>query len=344
MKRNYGNDEGEVQAGAVEIGTIWNIGGVDINKVQKMEAENDPKTKAIEITLDSGGGASCWPAKLLKKITMKEKDKGVRFKAANGTEPKYYGTKNIKFQSEGDLRHEVPRHRHDEALGITGRDCEDGEPRSAGGRPGQVAHRERGDRQEDPPPGVGRHPRAGRRLPHRCSDFQQAGISFERKGNGANPVRPGRSEGKIQVQGWRTTRSRSRPRCARRAGPKKMQNPMLPSTAEREMHELTHVPFRSWCEHCVRGRGEGVRHETGKEMPEQTEVHMDFFFVGDEDQNEKLTVLAARERTTRMTTVAPSKGERQFLARRVQAFLKEIGADTGHHVEERPGAGDEGSS
>ena len=40
---------------------------------------------------------------------------------------------------------------------------------------------------------------------------------------------------------------------------------------------------------------------------------MDFFFVGDEDQNEKLAVLAARERTTRMTmsTVAP------------------IGADTG---------------
>ena len=30
-----------------------------------------------------------------------------------------------------------------------------------------------------------------------------------------------------------------------------------------------------------------------------------------------------------MSTVAPSKGERQFLARRVQAFLKEIGADTG---------------
>ena len=112
---------------------------------------------------------------------------------------------------------------------------------------------------------------------------------------------------------------------------KKMQNPMLPSKPEREMHELTHVPFRSWCEHCVRGRGEGVRHEAGKEMPEQTEVHMDFFFVGDEDQNEKLEVLAARERTTRMTmsTVAPSKGKRQFLARRVQAFLREIGADTG---------------
>ena len=86
-EENDGNDEGEVQAGAVEIGTIWNTGGVEINKVQKMEVENGPKTNVIEITVDAGAGASCWPAKLLKKIPMKEKDKGV--------------TKNIKFQSEG---------------------------------------------------------------------------------------------------------------------------------------------------------------------------------------------------------------------------------------------------
>jgi hypothetical protein len=95
------DDEGEVQAGSVEIGTIWNIGGVEVNKVQKMEVEEGPKMKAIEITVDSGAGASCWPAKLLKKIPMMAKDKGVRFKAANGTELKYYGTKNIRFQAEG---------------------------------------------------------------------------------------------------------------------------------------------------------------------------------------------------------------------------------------------------
>ena len=150
-------------------------------------------------------------------------------------------------------------------------------------------------------------------------------MSFEKKGIGANPVRPGTREGKIQVQEVENDEIEAEV-CEEIRVLKKMQNPMLPSKAEREMQELTHVPFRSWCEHCVRGRGEGVRHEAGKERPEQTEVHMDFF-VGDEDQNEKLAVLAARERTTRMTvsTVAPSKGEWQFLAGRVQAFLREIG-------------------
>ena len=33
--------------------------------------------------------------------------------------------------------------------------------------------------------------------------------------------------------------------------PMKVHNPLLPSGAEIEQHMLTHLPFRSWCEHCV---------------------------------------------------------------------------------------------
>ena len=95
------DESDEVQAGAVEIGTVWNIGGVEVNKIERMEIDEDPKVKKVEITIDSGAGASCWPEKLLKKIPMLAKDKGVKFKAANGTELKYYGTKNIKFQASG---------------------------------------------------------------------------------------------------------------------------------------------------------------------------------------------------------------------------------------------------
>ena len=31
--------------------------------------------------------------------------------------------------------------------------------------------------------------------------------------------------------------------------------PVLPSTAEVEAHNVSHLPFRSWCSACVRGRG-----------------------------------------------------------------------------------------
>ena len=36
--------------------------------------------------------------------------------------------------------------------------------------------------------------------------------------------------------------------------PRAMTVPEGPSTREREDHELTHIPYRSWCEHCVRSR------------------------------------------------------------------------------------------
>ena len=41
--------------------------------------------------------------------------------------------------------------------------------------------------------------------------------------------------------------------------------------------------------------------------------------------------MAVRERQTRMTmnAVAPTKGDNEFMAKRVQAFLREIGADKG---------------
>ena len=67
-----------------------------------MDLDEKPKTKTVQITLDSGAGASCWPQNLLKKIPMHAKDKGLRFKAANGTELKYHGTKNVKFRVDGN--------------------------------------------------------------------------------------------------------------------------------------------------------------------------------------------------------------------------------------------------
>ncbi len=33
--------------------------------------------------------------------------------------------------------------------------------------------------------------------------------------------------------------------------PVKMTDPAMPPEAERREHELTHVPYCSWCKHCV---------------------------------------------------------------------------------------------
>ena len=39
---------------------------------------------------------------------------------------------------------------------------------------------------------------------------------------------------------------------------KRAQDPRKPSQSEGDQHNLTHLPYRSWCTHCVRGRGGGA--------------------------------------------------------------------------------------
>ena len=39
--------------------------------------------------------------------------------------------------------------------------------------------------------------------------------------------------------------------------PKVARDPGQPTAQERLAHEVTHVPYRSWCQHCVRGRAKG---------------------------------------------------------------------------------------
>ena len=39
-----------------------------------------------------------------------------------------------------------------------------------------------------------------------------------------------------------------------------LPSPDMPTQSERDDHDLTHYPYRSWCRHCVEGRGVEMRH------------------------------------------------------------------------------------
>ena len=62
--------------------------------------------------------------------------------------------------------------------------------------------------------------------------------------------------------------------------------PKGPTKKEREEHEATHIPYREWCPHCVRGRGVNRPHRSeqggGEESRERRvpRVSMDYFFMG----------------------------------------------------------------
>ncbi len=65
-----------------------------------------------------------------------------------------------------------------------------------------------------------------------------------------------------------------------------MMDPAAPTEDEREEHELSHLPLRSWCRHCVAGKGREAPCAKAHEMPNIPEVHMDFMFMGEEHGGE----------------------------------------------------------
>ena len=106
-------------------------------------------------------------------------------------------------------------------------------------------------------------------------------------------------------------------------------DPRLPTQAEVDNHNITHVPYRNWCPHCVRGRGKDLDHR--RSVDENRYVHefsFDYCFMGN-DGGSKVTILVGRERTTGMTmaTVVPAKGSSgQFAVLKVLDFVRLCGA------------------
>jgi hypothetical protein len=43
--------------------------------------------------------------------------------------------------------------------------------------------------------------------------------------------------------------------------PEALQIPVEPTPQERELHNLTHIPFQSWCTICVKAKGRADHHK-----------------------------------------------------------------------------------
>ena len=55
----------------------------------------------------------------------------------------------------------------------------------------------------------------------------------------------------------------------------------MPTQSERDVHDLTHATYRSWCEHCVQGRGVEMGHHLGDDHSERgvAVVGFDYMFL-----------------------------------------------------------------
>lgn len=90
--------------------------------------------------------------------------------------------------------------------------------------------------------------------------------------------------------------------------------PKEPTAAERLRHEATHIPYRAWCQQCVRGRGRCKPHFRRTDpQPENAipKITMDYFFLGSEDtaaEDNPMFVLADEENGHRYARMVESKG------------------------------------
>ena len=62
-----------------------------------------------------------------------------------------------------------------------------------------------------------------------------------------------------------------------------LPTPNMPTQSERDDHDLTHYPYRSWCKHCVEGRGVDMGHRMGGDHSSRgvAIISFDYIFVTD---------------------------------------------------------------
>lgn len=110
---------------------------------------------------------------------------------------------------------------------------------------------------------------------------------------------------------------------ARVRKPLKLHDPLLPKKDDVDEHYLTHLPFRSWCQHCAQGAGKAADHRQQDREDGLPDIHMDYCFLGTTGEPTE-TVLVLRQRPCRMTmsAIVPTKGASvEWAVRRCLAFI-----------------------
>ena len=106
--------------------------------------------------------------------------------------------------------------------------------------------------------------------------------------------------------------------------------PYVPTAKERCEHDATHYPLRSWCPHCVRGRGIAGPHlrQEDDRVGDVGELHFDYCFLRGRAGDVPATTLVGVDRYTQavLAHVVPKKGtEFQWVAAQLDRDVKRFG-------------------
>jgi len=118
--------------------------------------------------------------------------------------------------------------------------------------------------------------------------------------------------------------------------PRMSATPQEPTQEERELHNLTHMPYRSWCPLCVRTKGRGDYHK--QRYDKKPVVQVDYCFLtstldGEDGAKEKVDVpiLSAIDVSTGLvaSAIVKCKGVDDYALKELQRFILESGRSGG---------------
>jgi len=94
---------------------------------------------------------------------------------------------------------------------------------------------------------------------------------------------------------------------------KALRDPGEPTHDEWEEHRIDHVPYRSWCPFCVKGRGTGIQHRKSNEESGVPVFGFDYFLgseVSGDREDETVKILVAKCKMTKCIFAhgVPQKG------------------------------------
>ena len=82
-------------------------------------------------------------------------------------------------------------------------------------------------------------------------------------------------------------------------GARLIRAPLKPTREEVELHMATHLPFRSWCPHCIRGKSKGKPHNKSKEkIKEIPTVAVDYMYMRERQEKHEergMPILVAKD-------------------------------------------------
>ena len=91
-----------------------------------------------------------------------------------------------------------------------------------------------------------------------------------------------------------------------------VKDPILSSQEEIDRHNVSHIPYRGWCRHCIMGRGRSAPHmklEAEKQHVIPTVGH-DYGFIGRDDRPAMPMLVGKSFRTFWMSAaIVPAKGD-----------------------------------